>query len=1225
MIVQYKRVIRVNEISVAVRPHDSWVILKCVMVSCVASCLVGFTGLTQAATTITTTTSFDYDTASGLLKKTIVEPGDSNLCLVTEYKPDAYGHQQEIITRNCDGSPAVADGASNEAPAPMGLAVFDARKTRNDYSSDQRFITKTTNALEQSENKTYDPRFGTIATLRGPNELTTSWTYDGLGRKTLETRADGTKTKWDYVFCTYPGYPTWTWPAGSMGAPVGAATGTCETVPANFHSGGYSVGPSAIRPVYYVQATPLTAGNAPNGVYTRVYYDTLGREVRTETQGFDGSGSSQLVYQDTSYELDGNVNVETLPYTPGVSPRYAVGYTKDVLGRTTRQLELDAAGGSASTWTTYSGLTTTVTDPKGFRTTQVKNVAGQVEKITDAKGGDLLRAYDPLGNLARTTDARGNVISIVYDARGRKTELYDPDLGAWTYVYNAAGDLAQQTDAKHQVTTHIYDKLGRMTRRTENDLTSDWYYDDRHAPLSSPCSMSIGKLCEATAGNAYKRRHSYDTLGRPSSVTTYRNSTAYAASVAYDPMTGRVSSQTYPTGLQVNSTYTPLGYPWRVIDARNGLALWTAQSQDAQGHLLQYQYGNGVDGNGLVTNNTFFKDGRIKTTQAGAGGAVQNLVYGYDLNRNINTRIDLGTSVTASYIYDELNRIKDETRSGGGLGSPQVIGWDYDDIGNMIHRSESGTTNIYNYNTSGLGSRRPHAVGSVSGSVNGVAAPAYIYDDNGNLTSGAGRTVVWNSANMVESITAGAAQLSFRYSPEHERYEETYSRNGALQRTTVYVNPSAGAGLFYEEESGVAGTKMKHYVSAGGSTVAMIVCTAMPCATIANTSTQYWHQDHLGSVSAITNEAGDVIERMAYEPFGKRRNSNGVTDTNGTLTPSSTDRGYTEHEHMDEIGLINMNGRVYDPGLGRFMSADPTIPDPNSSQSYNRYSYAQGNPLRMLDPTGFTEIDFGDGLCLGCDTPTVEEASYGSSDGWGYATLSGDLSGFSTGSSTDPLASYSMHSIKCMGPCSLERVEVVGSQAAFDKENGSWLADAKKTLGNWLDNGVHAFLAADRRDFDRTMNAAGPGSFAIAPLGRMAQLTEAERAAAQTVARMEGAGAATAAKGLAGVPGRVGSRINLSNEGMEHVISAHLSGKANKSQFSLSEAELRSVLSSRAAVGSPVVRSVESADGIRYIREFDAGRAIGTDKFNGNQATSVMTIMTDRFGNLVSTFPGLLK
>jgi RHS repeat-associated protein len=116
-----------------------------------------------------------------------------------------------------------------------------------------------------------------------------------------------------------------------------------------------------------------------------------------------------------------------------------------------------------------------------------------------------------------------------------------------------------------------------------------------------------------------------------------------------------------------------------------------------------------------------------------------------------------------------------------------------------------------------------------------------------------------------------------------------------------------------------------------------------------------------------------------------------------------------------------------------------------------------------------------------------------------------------------------------------------------------------------------------------------------------------------------------AAKGVTGVPGRVGSRINLSNEGMEHVIARHLSGKANASQFSLTEAELRALLSSRAAVNSPVLRTVDSANGVRYVREFDAGRVIGSDRFNGNQATSIMTIMSDRFGNLVTTFPGILK
>jgi len=104
------------------------------------------------------------------------------------------------------------------------------------------------------------------------------------------------------------------------------------------------------------------------------------------------------------------------------------------------------------------------------------------------------------------------------------------------------------------------------------------------------------------------------------------------------------------------------------------------------------------------------------------------------------------------------------------------------------------------------------------------------------------------------------------------------------------------------------------------------------------TSTRYLHYDHLGSVTAITNESGAVLERLAYEPFGKRRFANGANDTNTSILPQNTDRGYTGHEMLDEIGLIHMNGRVYDPLVGRFLSADPFIQSPYNLQSYNRYS-----------------------------------------------------------------------------------------------------------------------------------------------------------------------------------------------------------------------------------------------------------------------------------------------
>ncbi len=111
--------------------------------------------------------------------------------------------------------------------------------------------------------------------------------------------------------------------------------------------------------------------------------------------------------------------------------------------------------------------------------------------------------------------------------------------------------------------------------------------------------------------------------------------------------------------------------------------------------------------------------------------------------------------------------------------------------------------------------------------------------------------------------------------------------------------------------------------------------------------------DHLGSVAAVTNASGQVIERMAYDPWGKRRNVNGLGDPLDQLWAQTTDRGYTQHEHLDEVGVIHMNGRIYDPLMGRFMSADPFIQAIDNLQSHNRYAYVMNNPLGYTDPSGY--------------------------------------------------------------------------------------------------------------------------------------------------------------------------------------------------------------------------------------------------------------------------------
>jgi RHS repeat-associated protein len=116
---------------------------------------------------------------------------------------------------------------------------------------------------------------------------------------------------------------------------------------------------------------------------------------------------------------------------------------------------------------------------------------------------------------------------------------------------------------------------------------------------------------------------------------------------------------------------------------------------------------------------------------------------------------------------------------------------------------------------------------------------------------------------------------------------------------------------------------------------------------------RYLHRDHLGSITHITDNTGAVIEELAYDPHGKRRNALDWTDATTQIFASETLPGFTGHEGLDSVGLIHMKGRVYDPGLGRFLSADPNVQSLQNTQALNRYSYVLNNPLSFTDPSGF--------------------------------------------------------------------------------------------------------------------------------------------------------------------------------------------------------------------------------------------------------------------------------
>ena len=253
----------------------------------------------------------------------------------------------------------------------------------------------------------------------------------------------------------------------------------------------------------------------------------------------------------------------------------------------------------------------------------------------------------------------------------------------------------------------------------------------------------------------------------------------------------------------------------------------------------------------------------------------------------------------------------------------------------------------YSYNASGPSSVRPHAVAAIVPGGTGLVNAAYTYDDNGNMTSGNGRSVAWTSFNKVETIARGTTTVAFDYNGEHTRIRQVTS-----SRTTLYLNdPASGVSLEKSTGSGGAVT-WNLYIRAGDGLVAQRVEHIPPGGGAAAVSTLYFVSDHLGSIAVIMDGTGAVVERLSYDAWGKRRFTDGTDDAAGTIT-SQTTRGFTGHEMIDEVGLVNMNGRIYDPQIGRFMSADPFVQDPTNSQSLNRYTYVGNNPLSCTDPSGY--------------------------------------------------------------------------------------------------------------------------------------------------------------------------------------------------------------------------------------------------------------------------------
>ena len=455
------------------------------------------------------------------------------------------------------------------------------------------------NALDHSTTFNYDLRFGRVTSITDANGLTATTSYDAFGRAIKEVDADGTETRVTFAYCP---------------------TANCPT------SALYSI-------------TTMAEHDNLNGQYaqpvTTVYYDMLGREVRSEKTNFDGNP----VLVDTEYDALGRVNRVSRPYSPGQTLNWTT-YQHDDLGRVIQESRPDGstlqnAYSVSSTYASKLVSTLQVIKPDTSVTTQVveqhSNSIGQLAESIDAAGTPTHYLYDAHG-YARWTRVNNNndtIVTAVFDIAGNKASITDPNTGQNTYSYDGLGQLLVQTDALSQTTTHEYDVLGRLKQRTDSDGSTsevaDWTYDQGN--------KGLGQLSSASSPD-FSKNYTYDNLGRlEQTATTIAGRTGdLIMGYTYDEFS-RVKTTTYPSGFAVDNTYNPFGYQESIRkNADNGL-LWQAREFDALGNLVAEDMGNG-----LTTLRVYDpKTGLLKNIATGTGSngspentTIQDLEYEWD-------------------------------------------------------------------------------------------------------------------------------------------------------------------------------------------------------------------------------------------------------------------------------------------------------------------------------------------------------------------------------------------------------------------------------------------------------------------------------------------------------------------------------------------------------------------------------------------------------------------
>lgn len=867
-------------------------------------------------------------------------------------------------------------GEPGYTPPRVTLTEFSNLYDHKYLTAQTRLSGSASSASDQTIEYGNFDQFGNPRTVTNINGTQTQQQTDSFGNVVSITDSWGAVTSHQFYFCSSSG-GTHFCPSDAVyteQSRVLAGAGQVQMQPTSYRfydARGREVGSatqlqfgswSVTRNVWdqydrlVLETTPVAAfsyySDVPTqGVYSKRYYYDLNDRI--------------VVIEQDNNTADGmGVNRRTNEYTVTGDTG---GYEKLITdGKGRQRYEYyDAQGRLISTRETYLA-----NDSNGNSTVR----DATIHHVYDVKGRKLDIGYPGLDGTGMISSATRLHETYTYDdANGVFTEEIPDKAMASVIRVDAFGRPVEHTDSNGATTNVTYDTFGRKTSQRVGDVLSCWYYDQAQPAKYSGVNnaVAIGALDSVVTydsgtmdtcptytevGNALTdtditiaKDYRVNAQGVIEQETIYAGQMTFVTDYEYDSA-GRLTTKTLPlvpgnnaaavapvkVGVEYNDS---TGYPTALTNGLVGSARVVYEENTDMD-----QFGNVVEktlGSTTLVLSFDPATSRVSGIQATANATLL-VDYQYEFNvvGEIIGRTESITDRDEKFGYmDGYSQqitnvwVKSLNESDGNYRSEET--YRYDALGNIRqHRRNDAQNSVsfdmdYNYS----GKQLTDITGTFG---SGQLQEDFDYDDNGNVTSLGYYVLEYNSRNLIAKVasTNRSDTTEYGYDENGTRYKRTAKISNIVTNTFMVGG--------YERVESNGWVEHRHYVGEN---------TLVSTSAVGSRQQQHFIRDHIGSIVAVVDANGSVLQRKRYTLFGEEIET--FTASGLPQMLGITERGFTNHEHIPGFQLIHMNGRLYHPRLGRFMQADIIIQDVRAPVNYSRYAYVMNNPLGYTDPSGY--------------------------------------------------------------------------------------------------------------------------------------------------------------------------------------------------------------------------------------------------------------------------------